>query len=557
MKKRIISALFVMTMMVTMVMEGLPVHAQGQASNIISATEGNTTFYITKDNGLWGYGDNYFGQIGNGFKQDFVAVPYKIMDNVKSVATNQGNTFAVKHDDSLWCWGSNTNSVFGNDATREILRPIKIMDDVNMVSAHRGYAMVIKTDGSLWIAGANMPNLSNDILNEEANKRVYTQIMKDETFKYISATQYGAFLINENNELWGFGRNNNSVLGLGHDEEVTIPTKIMNDVEYVAGGGSNVVVVKKDGSLWVVGQDTDGEVTKKMDNVLYGFTTSNGKSFFAVKRDNTLWGWGGERYFDQMMSDYKSEPRLIMSGVYFASAGTRHLIAAKTDGTLWNGGENYNGGILGKETKKTSPRYPMEKAVDNIKDAPAPWALAEVREAEFRKLVPPEMQSEYSKTVTRTEFCTLAVIMIEQANEMTVEKYIQSKGLSLPAVSPFEDINGLSERAKNDILAAYTLDIVNGTSATTFDPNNPITREQAAKMLTATATALDENTSAEVPSFADAEAIANWAKPYIGYVFNAKVMTGVGNERFDPRGGYQRQQAYMTLLRLYKEIKGI
>ncbi|UNC91186.1 hypothetical protein [Candidatus Contubernalis alkaliaceticus] len=61
-----------MTMILSMVNGAQPVYAQGQVSNIIFAPESNMTFYITKDNSLWGYGQNYFGQIGTGSK-DFIA----------------------------------------------------------------------------------------------------------------------------------------------------------------------------------------------------------------------------------------------------------------------------------------------------------------------------------------------------------------------------------------------------------------------------------------------------------------------------------------------------
>ena len=73
-------------------------------------------------------------------------------------------------------------------------------------------------------------------------------------------------------------------------------------------------------------------------------------------------------------------------------------------------------------------------------------------------------------------------------------------------------------------------------------------------MLAATAAALGENTQASIPAFADGKSISTWAKPYIGYVFNAKIMSGVGNNEFDPQGGYQRQQAYMTMLRLGQSL---
>ncbi|MEG1720311.1 MAG: RICIN domain-containing protein, partial [Pseudoflavonifractor sp.] len=73
----------------------------------------------------------------------------------------------------------------------------------------------------------------------------------------------------------------------------------------------------------------------------------------------------------------------------------------------------------------------------------------------------------YQKNITRAEFCKLVV------------NFYKSMGGEVPAVSqsPFTDT------ADNDILIASKLGIVNGTSATTFEPHADITREQISAMM--------------------------------------------------------------------------
>jgi len=291
----------------------------------------------------------------------------------------------------------------------------------------------------------------------------------------------------------------------------------------------------------------DGPVlspVKVMDNVLHAAIYD--ARFLAVTRDHALWVWG-----TNVLGSTQNKPEKVATNVLYATI-QGHIAAIKTDNTLWTGGSK--AGVYHAEKNSQNG---LRLTAQNLQDAPATWALAEVREAEYRKLVPISMQSEYTKIVNRSEFCTLAITCIEQAQETTIEEYLTSKGIAIPTSSPFTDISSLSERARKDIMAAYALQIVAGTSATTFEPSNPITREQAAKMLTATAYALGEMTDATMPVFADGDNISNWAKPYIGYVFDANIMSGVGSNRFDPKGGYQRQQAYMTVLRVYKKVTGI
>lgn len=545
----------------------LPTFGLGENGTTVAAGYG-TTFYITKDGSLWGFGDNEYGQIGNGTEKNDITVPVKVLDNVKSVASGEHNTFAVKKDGTLWGWGASRDSI-GN---KKSLTPIKLLDDVNMIATNEvSQIYVIKNDGTLLTRG-NTTYLG-DVELEARAKNDFVEIPNSGKVKFVVSSS-NVFFINEQDELWGWGLNKNGSLGVGHENKVETPVKIMEDVQSVASDNSNTMIIRKDGSLWMCGHGNNGDFydgekiiessteagfvnapIKIMDNVIKA--SSRQFDFYVIKRDSTLWGWGDNRMriLNPDSSLDVDFPVRITSGVNDVACGSRHMVLAKTDNTLWTGGENFKGGILGVPIGKTTS-YPLSQSATNLIDMPASWALAEVREAEFRKLVPPTMQNEYSKIVTRSEFCTLAIIMIEQANKMSIEQYLSNKGISMPNQNPFEDINGLSDTAKKDILAAYSLNIVNGTSMTTFSPTNPITREQAAKMLTATATALGKDTTANLPAFADQTKIASWAKPFIGYVVKVKVMNGVGENNFDPMGGYQRQQAYMTMLRLYKEITG-
>ena len=248
--------------------------------------------------------------------------------------------------------------------------------------------------------------------------------------------------------------------------------------------------------------------------------------------------------------DYDGKAGYASTDIAYTGVGKVHYTVADNSGHWINAGLREGTGAI------TYYKAFAIAWMPDAKDVPDTWALPEVREAEQRGLVPAVMQSEYTKTVTRSEFCSLAVLCVEQVKNMTVEEYIAAQNLAFPEASPFTDIAGLSQKEQADILAAYTLKIVAGTSPTTFNPNDKITREQAAKMLTSAAAALGKTTEAALPTFADGGQIASWAAPYIGYVFNAKIMNGVGGNKFDPQGGYQRQQAYMTMLRLYKYMTG-
>lgn len=567
MKKRLISICLAFVLIANLM--PLSVQAADAPDMVISAGD-RATFAVKKDGSLWAYGSADVLGIGNTTKEEITS-PVKIMDNVRSVVSDGSTTFAITRDNTLWAWGQNNGKFGNNNGDSKV--PVQIMEDVKMASVNREYSLVIKMDGTLWGASDAPATTGSNIQYK------WTQILPDKKFKFVASDAYYVFAITENDELWGWGNNEYGCLGIGNLENNVEPVKIMDNVAFASAAYSSSMIVTKNGDLYMCGsgyngsffdgskvvkmESLGGNITtpmKIMSNVQYASTA--GSRWAVVKRDNTLWLWGSDSQFG-LIGDYTKTnmiPVKVMDNVQLAQLGDRHIVVLKNDQSIWTAGQNISGAIAGHSKSDGTADgkiYPLQKDMTDILDAPAPWALAEVREAEYRKLVPPSMQSEYTKTVTRSEFCTLAMIMIEESQQMTVEAYIAKKGLVPVSVSPFDDIGNVGSRAQKDILAAYTLGIVVGTSETTFDPSLPITREQAAKMLTATAVALGENTQAAMPSFADDSKISSWAKPYIGYVFKVKVMSGVGANQFDPTGGYQRQQAYMTILRLYKEIMGI
>ena len=99
------------------------------------------------------------------------------------------------------------------------------------------------------------------------------------------------------------------------------------------------------------------------------------------------------------------------------------------------------------------------------------------------------------------------------------------------------------------------LGVVNGVGNGRFDPNGPLTREQAATMLSRLAEAAGHPLAAGTASFADSAAIASWAAGAVGQVQAAGVMQGTGGGNFTPQGSYTREQSILTILRLYQLLK--
>lgn len=107
----------------------------------------------------------------------------------------------------------------------------------------------------------------------------------------------------------------------------TVPVKIMDDVVSVSCGGDFTAAIKEDGSLWTWGCNGVSQLgTGEQSN---GFGSVNGNAFI-IHEDH---------------SKDKHVPVKIMDDVVTVSCGLTHSAAIKKDGSLWTWGKNLHGAL--------------------------------------------------------------------------------------------------------------------------------------------------------------------------------------------------------------------
>ena len=86
--------------------------------------------------------------------------------------------------------------------------------------------------------------------------------------------------------------------------------------------------------------------------------------------------------------------------------------------------------------------------------------------------------------------------------------------------------------------------IVNGTSATTFAPNAPITREQLAAILYnyAEYKGIDTSARADLSDYSDAESVSDWAEDVLSWAVDEGLVNGMTDTTLVPQGNATRAQ---------------
>lgn len=176
----------------------------------------------------------------------------------------------------------------------------------------------------------------------------------------------------------------------------------------------------------------------------------------------------------------------------------------------------------------------------DISDIPSEWAKDEVFVALAVKTVPTLLQKDYKTTATRADFCKLLL----EASRVA--------GIEIPT-----DITlTFSDTDDPEILTAASLGVILGYPDGTFKPDKYISREEAAVMLARAAKLFSVEGGTEPIEFRDMDKAADWAAPSIDVVSaivspnNRRVMGGVGDRNFDPKGSYTREAAILTVVRL-------
>ena len=170
--------------------------------------------------------------------------------------------------------------------------------------------------------------------------------------------------------------------------------------------------------------------------------------------------------------------------------------------------------------------------------APSSWAIDQVAEAVRLYLVPYNLQSNYTQTATRKEFCALAV-----------ELYEKVTGGEITERATFSDTTDINVQMMAGI------GVINGVGDGKFDPDGELTREQAATILVRLADAMGRPLPEGTASFADNASISSWAIDAVGRAKAGGIMDGTGNNTFSPQGAYTREQSILTVMRLYERMQ--
>jgi len=350
---------------------------------LIAASRNNSAV-LKNDGSLWVWGENRYGQIGDGTTINS-GTPIKILDDVETYSLGMKHVMAIKQDRSYWAWGSDVNGELGDGYKSLLTAPVKVLDNIIQAASYDGHTLALGKNGDLYAFGANNSGQLGDGTLFNTSKAIL--VMKD--VQQAAAGLNHSLSLKTDGTVWAWGRNSYGQLGNGINEDVYsgfsvfenghpilvdsqgnkqaemnnvvyLPSEIMSNVQQIAASWSTSYAIKNDRSLWSWGLNEMyqmGDGTRKntatpkkiMEDVQRVFPL-----YSALKTDGSLWYWGSN------IGDlYVPEPeKVFVSTVEIEYANTYDL-ALKDDGTLWAWGRISNR-LLSKDKKTSGSQEPIQ-----------------------------------------------------------------------------------------------------------------------------------------------------------------------------------------------------
>lgn len=226
---------------------------------------------LLEDGSVLNWGGNEFSQLGRPSSQSLAAADLartptpefvNSLSAVESIAAGNNHTLALLETGAIVAWGDNQFGQLGNGSTDSSSDPVQVSSINSVVAIFAGgnHSMAILEDGTLWTWGANeFGQLGTGDTEDSATPRPVTQLSN--VVEAAAGRTFSAALL-QNGEVWVWGFNTSGLLGVqGIDRSIT-PIRIdaIQNAIAITAGDAHAMALIDDGTVMAWGDNSFGQL---------------------------------------------------------------------------------------------------------------------------------------------------------------------------------------------------------------------------------------------------------------------------------------------------------
>ena len=302
-----------------------------------------------------------------------------------NVITNGSHTISLRTDGKVFTWGDNTYGQLGNGTVKTSDEPVEVTFPegtiITQIAAGENHNVALDSNGNVWTWGRNN---NYQIGNTRANQYTPYKVSNLPKVIKISAGNNNTMVITENNELYAWGLNAYGDLGLGTYTNKVLPKKVkgIHDIIDISGGKSHYIALNRAGEVFVTGSNLYGqlgigdneigkinEFQKVEIKDKIGTIDAGDISNIATTVDGYVYTWGGNTYSTLGTGDKenKNVPTKLkdVKNIRQASTGKTHTILRDGNNNVYVTGTNSNG-QLGLGTTENKTTFEQNTIINNV-----------------------------------------------------------------------------------------------------------------------------------------------------------------------------------------------